>query len=109
MKFRIAAINVINESMDDMDKIIFVESHCEVTSDLSPGGEALRVFFVTPSFFERELGSDDCAFEFGRGYVIVREYSELRAMTLLQNLIDGLNASTWREFCTRVDRYFDVI
>lgn len=109
MEFSIDQLTIIREEYgDDVDDFC-VQLHCEVTSPSTRGGEAFDVTVISPARMQADLEASSNDVEFGRGYVIMRDFDQSALRRELQKLIDGSGASTWAELHNYITRYFDWV
>ncbi len=107
--FKVSQLSVIREVWGDDVDDFWIEVHCEVQSQTEPGGEAFSLSIVSPKSLLTELNGEDFRAEYGRGFIITNHFDQNKIIGKLQKLVDGSEASSWKELIDYMSKYFDVI
>jgi hypothetical protein len=107
--FEAYQLSIINQNWGDEPTDFSIQVHCEVKETGKPGGEAFLVNLISPNSLNTELFDEEFRSKFGRGYLIINDYDEVKILLTLQKLIEGSCASNWNELISYVEKYFDWI
>ncbi len=108
MSFLVKNINVIHEKFVDIDNF-FIQGHCEISFANQQGGEFFEIKIISPKAIATILDNteDDYPYEFGRGYLMVKEYNKTSIIKILQRFINRLDVKSWDDLQAKLSHHFN--